>query len=124
VAVGATFKNTFVLLLGGLFLGFASGALPAFQSFGVTVTSDVLSGAEKAMEGETSATPSHEHAAEIFFSLFSILEATTQTLMPIANNLIYTSTLSTFPAASFMAATLYYSLAFLALSAIVIHRSS
>ncbi|UZJ55324.1 hypothetical protein CBS101457_004644 [Exobasidium rhododendri] len=127
VALGAMFKNTFILLTGGAITSFASGALPAFQSFGVTVTSDVLSGAEKRMDddnGPPSKIPSHEHSGEIFFSLLSVLEAISQTLMPITTNLIYTATLSTFPAASFIVATLYYSLAFLALYAIVIHKSS
>ena len=64
------------------------------------------------------------HAGEVFFSLLSLVESVVGTVLPVVYNLVYSSTLGTFPAASFILTAAFYSSAFIALSTIVIHRSS
>lgn len=117
VALGAMFKHQGVMLLGGVIIGLGTGSLPAFQSFGVAITSDVLA---RSHSGPTAG--SNGRAAEVFFALASLVDSIFGTIMPPVQNLIYSSTLTIFPATPFFAAVFYYSIAYIALSTITIHR--
>lgn len=77
-------------------------------------------------DGEASSSENGQpfHAGEVFFSLLSLVESVVGTVLPVVYNLVYSSTLGTFPAASFILTAAFYSSAFIALSTIVIHRSS
>jgi hypothetical protein len=124
IAIGATFKEVYTIFAGNVLTGFGIGGQPALQSFGLTVTSDVLAGAETQYDTDREEEESthHGHAGEIFFSLLSFSESVVSTIMPIINNLIYSATLSTFPAACFIMAAVFYLLAVLMVSTIAIHR--
>jgi hypothetical protein len=126
--VGATLHTSAILLIGNVIIGFGVGGMPALQSFGLTVTSDVLAGAARAdrpdgdEEDEEDDTAHHGHAGEIFFSLLSFAESVVTTGMPILNNLVYSATLTSFPAACFIISSSLYLAALTTLSTVAIHR--
>lgn len=132
VAVGSMYKEAYTLLIGEAIAGFRTGELPALQSYGLAVTSDVLAGIEKAEdivneenEGDVATrTPSsfHGHAGEIFFSVLAFGEGVTSTFTPIVFNSIYAATLTSFPAALYLVAAGFFALALLIVSMISVHR--